>query len=161
MGAEMAQVPEWNHDAELEWHLMDVPAHRGVWDFVRALNHVYRAERALHAVDFEPQGFEWMDCSDAEAGVVGFVRRAAPGEGAAQVLCVFNCTPVAREGYRLGVPAPGFWREVLNSDAGEYGGTGRGNLGGLVAEPVTAHGRAHSLAIHLPPLGALYFRHEG
>ena len=162
MGAEMAQVPEWNHDGELEWHLLGEPAHKGVWDFVCDLNRVYRAERALHAVDFEPQGFEWMDCRDAESGVVGFVRRAAHGEeGAPQVLCVFNCTPVPRPGYRMGVPAPGFWREVLNSDAGTYGGSGQGNLGGLATEAVPAHGRDHSLAIHLPPLAALFFRHEG
>ncbi|WP_461211003.1 1,4-alpha-glucan branching protein GlgB [Desulfocurvus sp. DL9XJH121] len=157
MGAELGQVPEWNHDQELEWHLLDVPAHRGVRDFLRDLNRVYRAEPALHAVDFSAEGFEWVDFHDADAGVVSFVRKAP---GAAPVLCACNFTPVARDGYLVGAPRPGFWRELLNSDAEAYGGSGRGNLGGCATRPVKAQGRDQSLALCLPPLSVAYFRWE-
>ncbi len=158
MGGEFGQVPEWNHDAEIEWHLMDAHGHRGVWEFLRDLNRVYRAEPALWSRDFDGSGFQWVDVSDAENSVVSFLRLAPD---ARPVLCVCNCTPVPRAGYVVGVPEGGWWTEILNSDAMEYGGSGVGNMGGLRAEPHEAHGRPFRLRVQLPPLGALYFRHEG
>ena len=158
MGAELAQVPEWNHDGELEWHLLDVPAHAGVRAFLRDLNRVHRAEPALHAGDFSPEGFEWIDFHDVDASVMTFVRKAP---GAASVLAVCNFTPVPHHDYLVGVPEPGHWREILNSDAEVYGGSGMGNLGGVYSRPEPAQGRDHCLSLCLPPLSVSYFRYEG
>mgnify|MGYP000011746829 CR=1 FL=1 len=159
MGGEFGQGAEWNHDTSLDWHLLDVPAHAGVQRFVGDLNRVYRAEPALHRLDNDPAGFEWVDCNDTQQSVISFLRKG--GDGGPPVLAVFNFTPVPRLNYRLGVPCGGFWRELLNSDAAAYGGSGMGNLGGVQAEPVSAHNRAHSLVLTLPPLGALYLKPEG
>jgi 1,4-alpha-glucan branching enzyme len=159
MGAELAQGREWSHEASLDWHLLGVAQHAGVQAFVRDLNRLVRSEPALHARDFEPGGFEWVDCNDAEASVVSLLRHGRDGDP--DVLVVLNFTPVPRQGYRVGVPRGGFWREVLNSDAAEYGGSGWGNLGGLEAAPVGAHGRHHSLVLTLPPLAAVFLRAEG
>jgi len=158
MGAEMGQVPEWNHDAEVEWHLLDVPLHKGVFDFLGALNRLYREQPALYADDFSPEGFEWIDFRDADAGVLVFLRK---GQGVAPVLAVCNFTPVPRENYRVGVPAAGHWKEILNSDALEFGGSGWGNLGGRTSSPVPVHGREHSLVLQIPPLSVSYFLFEG
>ena len=110
---------------------------------------------ALHAQDFVGDGFAWVDCNDAANSVIAFLRRARDDSTPMLVIC--NFTPVPRYGYRLGVPLPGRWREVLNSDAPSYGGSGVGNLGGVDSEPIEAHGHAQSLALTLPPLGALFF----
>ena len=139
MGAEFGQGREWNHDVSLDWHLLEVDRHQGVMAYVRDLNHLYAEEPALHRKDCEPGGFEWMDCGDAENCVVSLLRHGRPGDRS--VLAVFNFTPIVRGGYRIGVPVGGDWRERLNGDAREYGGTGVGNLGRVTAERVQAHGR--------------------
>ncbi|GAB4271688.1 MAG: 1,4-alpha-glucan branching protein GlgB [Deferrisomatales bacterium] len=158
MGGELAQGAEWNHDESLEWHLLDVDWHRGVHRFARDLLHLYRATPALWRRDAVSEGFQWVDLADVEHSVVSFLRAGAPGDP--PVLAVFNMTPVPRYGYRVGVPCDGDWREVLNSDAEAYGGSGMGNLGRVTAEPVPWHGRPFSVSLTLPPLAGLYFQPE-
>ncbi|MFY2020230.1 1,4-alpha-glucan branching protein GlgB [Achromobacter dolens] len=157
MGGEIAQPDEWNHDAPLDWNLLDDPPRRGVQRLVGDLNRLYRDQPALHALDADPAGFAWVVLDDADNSVVAFLRT----DGAAQMLAISNFTPVARDGYRVGVPLPGRWAEVLNTDAGAYGGAGGGNLGLARTAPEPAHGHAQSLALTLPALSTLYFRHEG
>jgi 1,4-alpha-glucan branching enzyme len=156
MGGEIAQGLEWSHERSIDWHLLGVDRHAGVQAWVRDLNRALAAEPALHARDFDPGGFEWVDCSDWEAGVLAFLRHGAGTDPS--VLVVLNYTAVPRPGYRVGVPRPGFWREILNSDAREYGGDGWGNLGGVEAEAAPVHGRSWSLPLTLPPLGAVFLR---
>jgi 1,4-alpha-glucan branching enzyme len=158
MGGEFAQGREWNHDQSLDWHLLDVDRHRGVCDWVRDLNVLYRDTPALHRRDCSHDGFEWVDCGDAENSVVSLLRLG--GEGVPPVLVVFNFTPILRTGYRIGVPVEGRWRERLNGDAIEYGGSGAGNLGGVMAEPQPAHARPYSISLTLPPLSALFLMPE-
>jgi 1,4-alpha-glucan branching enzyme len=158
MGAELAQASEWNHDASLDWHLLDDPAHAGVTRWVEDLNRLYRGEPALHELDCNPDGFEWIDGSDSEHGVIAFLRRGASTPE--PVAVVFNYTPVRRDNYRIGVPGRGFWRELLNSDAADYGGSGHGNQGGVEAVPIPMHGKSHSLTLSLPPLGVLFLQRE-
>ena len=153
MGAEFAQEREWNHDTSLDWHLLADPAHAGVQRLVRDLNALYRATPALHARDCDANGFEWIDASDSANSVLSFLRKGGPEHEIAMI--VVNFTPVPRQNYRIGVPAPGFYREALNSDAAMYGGSNLGNAGGVVAEPVPWHGRANSISLTLPPLGGL------
>jgi 1,4-alpha-glucan branching enzyme len=159
MGGEFGQWSEWNHDTGLEWHLLRYPPHQGILRWVTDLNHLYRREPALHERDAEPEGFEWVDFSDVEKSIVSYLRRGRSADDVALVAC--NCTPVPRYGYRVGVPFGGFWKEALNSDAVEYGGSGVGNLGGVEAEQVPAHGRPWSLPLTLPPLGAVILLPEG
>jgi 1,4-alpha-glucan branching enzyme len=155
MGAELGEWREWNHNDSLAWHLLDEPLHAGLQHFVRDLQRLYRAEPALYEVDFEPGGIEWIVCTDNESSVIAFLRRARdPGD---YVVAVLNWTPVVREHYRVGVPDPGVYREVLNSDAELYGGGNVGNGGGVTTEPIAAHGHAQSLSLKLPPLAALIF----
>ena len=158
MGGEFGQRREWTHDEGLEWWVLQFPEHAGLRRWVADLNRVYRAEPALHQVDFDAAGFEWVDCHDAENSVLSFLRRPR-GDGA-WVLAVCNFTPVPRSNYVVGVPCGGYWREIANSDATLYGGGGMGNLGGVEAAPVPAHGRFHSLALTLPPLAVLYLKNE-
>jgi 1,4-alpha-glucan branching enzyme len=153
MGGEFGQRSEWHHDASLDWHVLKYPLHSGVQRLVRELNHLYRSASALHALDFSWDGFEWIDCNDGESSVITFLRKSGTGE---MMLVVCNFTPVVRTDYRVGVPCGGYWRERLNSDAIEYGGSGIGNFGGVEAAPLAAHGRFHSLALRLPPLGVLF-----
>ncbi|HKD17600.1 MAG TPA: 1,4-alpha-glucan branching protein GlgB [Thermoanaerobaculia bacterium] len=156
MGGEFGQRREWNHDASLDWDLLADPRHAGLELWVRDLNRLYASEPALHAFDFDPRGFEWIDCHDADHSVVSLERR---GKGPRdRIAAVFNFTPVPRSAYRIGVDVPGDWIEVLNGDAEEYGGSGVGNRGRAVALPAPAHGRAHSLSLALPPLAAVFFR---
>jgi 1,4-alpha-glucan branching enzyme len=155
MGGEFGQGLEWGHDRSLDWHLLDVPLHAGVQTWTEDLNRLYRGEPALHARDCVPSGFEWVDCCDADSSVLSFLRRGGPGTR--PVLVVLNFTPTPRVNYRLGVPRGGFWKEALNSDAHRYGGGGWGNLGGVEAAPVRAHGRPQSLTVTLPPLSAVFF----
>jgi 1,4-alpha-glucan branching enzyme len=153
MGGELAQASEWNHDAALEWQLLDDEAHAGVRRLLADLARLYAGEPALHELDCDPAGFEWIDANDAPTSVVSFLRR---GREADDVAVVCNFTPVVLRNYRLGVSQAGVWRELLNSDATIYGGTGQGNLGGVEAVPVTFHGRPWSLVLTLPPLAALF-----
>ena len=155
MGQEFAQGAEWNHDSSLDWHLLDLPQHRGVQALVRDLNRIYRDTPALHVGDCRPEGFDWIEADDAEAGVFAWLRRGRGGDP--MVVVAVNMTPVERR-YRLGLPAAGHWTEVLNTDAAAYGGGNRGNLGGVTAEPVPWHGRAQSAPVTLPPLSAVYFQ---
>ena len=155
MGCEFAQGREWNHNQSLDWHELGNPAHLGMQALVRDLNRVYCATAALHVNDTRPEGFMWIESNDAEAGVYAWARIGRPGDPI--VVAVVNMTPVDRS-YRLGLPAAGQWDEVLNSDAGLYGGGNRGNLGGVLAQAVPHHGQAQSALVSLPPLSAIWFR---
>jgi 1,4-alpha-glucan branching enzyme len=159
MGGEFGQRREWTHEGELEWWVCGMPEHGGVKRWVADLNRAYRAEPALHEIDFAYDGFEWIDANDAEHSVIAFLRKPRT-PGAATLLVACNFTPVPRTNYALGVPSGGHWREILNSDARDYGGAGWGSLGGMDAAPVEAHGRPYSLAVSLPPLAAVFFRSE-
>jgi 1,4-alpha-glucan branching enzyme len=159
MGGEFAQGREWSHDGSLDWHLLADGRHAGVMAFVRDLNRLHRSERALHLRDCDEGGFEWVDCNDAENSALSLLRHGR--ESDPPVLVVLNFTPVPRFGYRVGVPRGGFWREILNGDAREYGGDGYGNLGGVHADPYGAHGRPASLSLTLPPLAAVFLKPEG
>jgi len=159
MGGEFGQRHEWNHDAELEWWLLGSDdRHGGLQRWVEDLNRLYRAEPALHSIDFDPAGFEWVDGADSQASVLSYLRKAGDK---GTLLVVANFTPVPRDDYLVGVPKAGRWRELLNSDATLYGGSGIGNQGGVHTVPVAAHGRFHSLNLKLPPLGVLVLKHEG
>ena len=156
MGGEFGQRAEWNHETTLEWLLLEFESHRGIQKLVADLNRFYAAQPALHEVDFDWHGFEWIDCNDADSSVLSFLRRAKnPGDF---VVVVANFTPVVRENYRVGVPEPGFYAELFNTDAEVYGGGNVGNLGGVAAEPVPWLGRSYSLNLRLPPLGALFLK---
>ena len=156
MGDEFGQVREWAHDTSLEWHVLQYPVHSGVQKWVEQLNHSYREEPAMHELDNDPAGFEWVDCNDSGASIVSLLRKSKRAQDTILVVC--NFTPVPRENYRIGVPYDGFWRELLNSDAREYGGSGVGNMGGRQSEEISVHGRRYSLSLTLPPLGALFFK---
>jgi 1,4-alpha-glucan branching enzyme len=157
MGAELGQLQEWNHDTSLDWHLLDDPTHDGIRRWVADLNRVYRDLPALHELDCDPTGFEWVHASDSESSVLAFLRRSRDGGGL--VLTVLNLTPVLRANYRIGAPRAGFWREVANSDALDYGGSGAGNMGGVHTSAEPAHGRDDSLLLTLPPLSCLVLAH--
>ena len=154
MGGEFGQRAEWNNEGVLQWDLLQYAPHAGVQRLVRDLNRLYREEPALW-VDLHPEGFSWIDCTDNQASVLSLLRRNPAQK--AEMLAVFNFTPVPRQGYRVGVDRPGVWREVFNSDAPEYGGSGVGNAGAVQAQARAMHGRPYSLELTLPPLGALFF----
>jgi 1,4-alpha-glucan branching enzyme len=156
MGGEFGQWREWDHDQSLDWHLLDDPAHAGLRAYVQALNWHYHAEPALHQLDFDPAGFRWIDCHDNENSVVSIVRYARNPDDF--VVMAFNFTPVPRAGYRIGVPQPGFYAELLNSDSRLFGGSDLGNEGGVESSPVAAHGFDHSLTLVIPPLGCLLLK---
>jgi 1,4-alpha-glucan branching enzyme len=159
MGCEFGQVAEWNANASLDWWLLDQgPYHRGLQNFMRDLNQLYKNEPALWDADYDLSGFWWIDCSDAENSVLSFMRQTQ--DGSRRVAVILNLTPVLRHNYRIGVPQGGFWKEVLNSDAGAYGGSNQGNLGGLHADEVKTHGQPYSLNLTLPPLSVVAFRPE-
>jgi 1,4-alpha-glucan branching enzyme len=155
MGSELAQWREWNHETSLDWHLLDVPRHRGIELLVGELNRLYRSERALHELDADPAGFAWLDANDAERSLLLFERRSRDDQ---RIVCALNFTPVPRYNVRAGVPRAGVWREILNTDAVELGGSGHGNLGAVETVPVPAQGRPFSLALTVPPLGAVWLR---
>ena len=152
-GCEFAQGREWNFDAEAEWELLERPQHHGVKQVVADLNRLYRAEPALHEVDFESAGFEWIDCHDSSQSVLSYLRKSKDGKQL--VACAFNFTPVPRDNYRIGVPVEGFYREAINSDAEFYGGSNVGNRGGVRSEPSPWMGRPHSIPLALPPLAGV------
>jgi 1,4-alpha-glucan branching enzyme len=156
MGGEFAQAREWNHDTALDWYLLENGPNAGVQAVQRDLNALHRAEPALHEVDFEPRGFEWVEGGDRGNSVVAFLRHARNPED--HILAVFNFTPVVREGYRVGVPGAGQYAEILNTDAATYGGSGVGNGGVVEAEGTPSHGRPHSVSLTLPPLAALLLK---
>jgi len=157
MGGEFAQRREWHHDESLEWHVLQYPLHAGVQRWVRDLNQLYRATPALYELDSSEAGFAWVDCADADISVLSYLRLGSSG---APVLVACNFTPVPRANYRLGVPRAGRWRERLNSDAGDYGGSGQGNLGSVATEAVAAHGHPQSLRVRLPPLAVVVLTPE-
>ncbi|WP_027189390.1 1,4-alpha-glucan branching protein GlgB [Fundidesulfovibrio putealis] len=155
-GCEVAQWSEWNHDAEVEWDLLDRPGHAGVRRWIADLNAMYRSDPVLHQTDFNHKGFEWVDFHDAEASVLAFLRVGKDPKDV--TLACFNFTPVVRENYRVGVPKGGLWREVLNSDSQWYNGSGVGNAGAVMAEESESHGRPCSLVLTLPPMGMVVFK---
>jgi len=159
MGGEIAQWAEWNHDKSLDWHLLDYGAHKGMKRWVTDLNNLYKNEPALYEVDFSPEGFEWIDFRDWESCIVSFMRISK--EAKEKVVVVFNFTPVSRAHYRLGVPESGMWKELLNSDALEYDGSGHGNFGGMYADTIPSHGKEFSLSLTLPPLSVSFFKKQG
>ncbi len=159
MGSEFGQVKEWAHEESLEWHVLGYGFHSGLKRWVSDLNRLYRNEGALHELDTEHEGFEWVDLHNWEQSVVAFLRKGADPRDAMLIVC--NFTPVMREGYTVGVPEGGFWREVLNSNSDTYCGTGIGNLGGVHASVTASHGRPHSLTLTLPPLSVSFFKREG
>jgi 1,4-alpha-glucan branching enzyme len=159
MGAEIAQRSEWAHDGQLEWHLTEYEPHRGVQRVTTDLNRVYSAETALHEFDCDPRGFEWAVPNDSANSVLAYFRKSGDGE---TVLVAVNLTPVPRHSYRIGVPGPGRWVEILNTDAETYGGSGQGNLGGADTGPLAVphHGRPHSIDLTLPPLAVIMLKHQ-
>ncbi|MGH1477995.1 MAG: 1,4-alpha-glucan branching protein GlgB [Geminicoccales bacterium] len=156
MGQEFAQGVEWNAEQSLDWHLLDVDWHQGVQTLVRDLNKLYRDLPALHQLDCDGGGFEWLEANDAEHSVLAWLRKG--DAGTAPILVICNFTPTLHEAYRLGLPVPGRWKEVLNSDAEIYGGSGMGNQGMIETEEVASHGRPFSASITLPPLATVWFR---
>jgi 1,4-alpha-glucan branching enzyme len=156
MGGELAERHEWAETRSLEWALEKSPLHRGVQRLVADLNRIYASEAALHQVDFDWQGFEWLEVHDVDTSVISFMRKASDSGDFVAVIC--NFTPVVREDYRVGVPVRGFYREILNTDSAYYEGTDVGNLGGLHSDPLGWNNQPFSLNVTLPPLGVLYFK---
>jgi 1,4-alpha-glucan branching enzyme len=156
MGGELGQWKEWDHDESIEWDVLQFPYQNGLQKWVRDLNCLYKNERALYELDFSNKGFEWIDFHDWEESIISFIRK---GENTDEIiLVVFNATPVVRHNYTVGVPKGGFWKEILNSDAEVYGGSGCGNSGGVEAAQSPAQGRNYSISLTLPPLGVLFFK---
>lgn len=156
MGGEFGQWNAWNPETSLDWHLLATPEHAGIQQWVRDLNRLYRDQPALHVFDADAAGFQWVDCHDADQSTLSWLRWGPPPEP--PLLAVLNFTPTARFNFRVGVPRGGFWRELVNSDAREYGGSGHGNFGGLEAAPLSWHGQPHALNLCLPPLAAVVFK---
>lgn len=158
MGQEFGQRCEWNHEKSLEWEVLQYDCHEQLQRWVKELNYFYKTEPALYENDFDNQGFEWMECRDWERGIISFMRRDKARKKSVLVVC--NFTPAPRNNYKIGIPLGGFWKEVLNSDAKEYGGSGQGNLGGLESSPLPSQGRFYSLSLTIPPLAVLFFKQE-
>jgi 1,4-alpha-glucan branching enzyme len=158
MGGEFGQGSEWQHDQSLDWHLLQYPAHAGLRNWCRDLNRAYLNEPALHELDCDPAGYQWVDAADWGNSVLTYIRKGRAADRLIVIGC--NFTPVPRHNYRIGVPLSGFWKEMLNSDAREYGGSGQGNWGGLNTTPLPAHGHPASLNVTLPPLGAVFFKYQ-
>jgi len=156
MGGEFGQWAEWNHDSSLDWALLNSPPHAALRLVIGELNHLYRSEPAFKCGENKPASFEWIDVHDAEKNVLSFLRK---GSSESEVIAVvLNFSPIPRDNYRIGVPRKGFWKEIFNSDSKHFGGTGRGNFGGVETVPIPLHGRSQSLTVNLPPLGAVFFR---
>jgi len=156
MGGEIGQWIEWNEERSIDWHLLEYPTHAGVKQWVSDLNHLYKTEPALYEYDCNPGGFEWIDCQDNEQSIVCFLRKGKHLDDFILVLC--NFTPVPRWNYRVGVPQGGYWKEMLNSDAEVYGGSGIGNHGGVHSDSHWHHGRQDSLSVVVPPLSIVMFK---
>lgn len=159
MGDEFGQWREWNHEVSIDWHLLQYDRHQALQRSVHDLAHIYRQEPALHELDFDWKGFEWVDCNDWLSSVLSYLRRGKTTEDVILIAC--NFTPVPRSNYMLGVPRDGYWQEIFNSDAVEYGGSGCGNEGGLTAYQLSQHGRPFTLNVTLPPLGTVIFKSKG
>jgi 1,4-alpha-glucan branching enzyme len=157
MGGEIGQITEWNHDGSVHWDLLDRPDHAGLQRLISDLNRLYAAEPALQYGDLHPEGFEWVIGDDAANSVFGMLRKSADGNGL--VLAISNLTPVPRPGYRVGIPKAGCWREILNTDAGVYGGSNLGNVEAW-SEAQPAHGHEQSVLLTLPPLATIYLRFD-
>jgi 1,4-alpha-glucan branching enzyme len=155
MGCEFAQRREWDHNSSLDWHLLESPAHAGIQHLLRDLNGFYRNTPELYQKDCSSEGFDWIDCSDIEQGVIAFIRRGYDGSKLLVSIC--NVVPVIRHDYRIGVPLAGCYLERLNTDSITYGGSGVGNLGKVNSDPISSHGHEHSLNLILPPLATLIF----
>ena len=158
MGGDIGQWDEWNHDAPVDWHLLEYEPHQGINRWMQDLTRLYRTEPSLYEVDFHYSGFEWIDFQDSASSVIAFERKSK--DGRESVVLAFNYTPVPRFGYRIGVPEGGTYREVLNSDSSIYGGSNVGNLGEVYAESSPHHGRNFSLSLTLPPLGVLFLKRK-
>jgi 1,4-alpha-glucan branching enzyme len=158
MGNDIAQWREWNHDASLDWHLLEDAPHRQTQLLVGSLNQLYKSEPALHELDHEPAGFHWLEADDTERSVLVYERVAKQAEN--RIICALNFTPEPRSNYRVGVSRPGTYRELLNTDAAEFGGSGQGNLGAVETTPVRAHHRESSINLTIPPLGAVFLKME-
>jgi 1,4-alpha-glucan branching enzyme len=158
MGCEFGQWTEWNHESSLDWEAAQTEFHASIARLTADLNRLYTEEPALHDYDLDWHGFEWLAADDADNSIVAYVRRDKAGR---EVIIACNFTPIVRENYRVGVPQKGFWREVLNTDAQIYGGSGQGNMGGVNSTPIPMHGRPQSINLTLPPLAALVLRHDG
>ncbi|UCF56982.1 MAG: 1,4-alpha-glucan branching protein GlgB [Deltaproteobacteria bacterium] len=158
MGGELGEWNEWYHETSLDWNLLDYPFHAGLQRWVTDLNRLYKSEPALYELDFDPSGFEWIDCNDSQQSTLSLLRKGRSAEDVIIIAC--NFTPVPRHNYRVGAPKAGVWKEVLNSDSTDYMGSGLGNLGSVDAEATSFHGRPYSLNIALPPLAAVYFKWE-
>ena len=159
MGSEFGQTEEWNFDRSLDWHLLQYEIHKGVQDLIRDLNTVYRERPALYARDCEPEGFRWVVADDHTNSVLAWLRFGEPAD--APILVVSNFTPVPRHSYRVGLPIAGRWTEIVNTDAGRYGGSNLGNMGGVTARSEASHGLPASADVILPPLATLYFEYAG
>jgi len=158
MGSEFGQRNEWYHERSLDWHLLAAPPHSGLQRWVEDLNRAYRSHPALFQEDFTAAGFEWIDANDSDKSILSYMRRGSRSEDPIVIVC--NFTPVPHYNYRIGVPRGGGWREILNSDATLYGGSGQGNLGFVETAPVPCHGRPSSLAVTVPPLAVVFFARE-
>jgi len=154
MGMEFGQWREWDFESSLDWHVLEQPAHRALQRYVADLNEIYRQEPALWQEDYQPHGFQWIDCQDIANSIVAFIRRG----GGEQVIFVCNFTANYHPHYRIGVPEAGFYQELLNSDAGDYWGSGKGNLGGRESEPIACHQFSQSLNLVIPPLSVLVLK---
>lgn len=159
MGGEIGQWWEWDHDQSLQWHLLEYEPHKSLQYYVKELNRIYHSEPSMYEQDFRPEGFEWIDFRDSDSTVVSFIRKGLDNSNI--LLFVFNFTPVLKRDYRIGVPLPGFYREILNSDAECFGGSNVGMGGGSVAEDIPCHGKSYSLKLNLPPLGMLILKPDG
>ena len=156
MGQEFGQTAEWNATQSLDWHLLKYPIHSGLQALIRDLNHVYRATPSLYRHDCEPDGFQWLIADDRQNSVLAWLRVGGPDDP--PIAAVSNFTPVPRQDYRIGLPSSGWWREILDTDAMVYGGSGTGNMGGIEATDSPQHGRPASATIVLPPLATVYFQ---
>ncbi|MDQ3100425.1 MAG: 1,4-alpha-glucan branching protein GlgB, partial [Bacteroidota bacterium] len=159
MGGELAQYKEWNHDTSLDWHLLEYAPHAGIQHLVRDLNHTYMEQPALHAKDFSPEGFEWIDIKDEHNSIISFIRKGRSENEIILVVC--NFTPVIHHHYRLGVPRGGQWQQIFSSDKGRYGGSGYNEEGSVWTNDDHMHGRDHSIELKLPPLGVVYWKYMG
>ena len=158
MGCEFGQWNEWNAEQSLDWHLLQWSDHEGLQKLVDDLNRVYRAEPALHRVDFHWSGFEWLALNDSDNSILAFARKQE--SGIADVICACNFTPIPRHNYRVGVSKPGSYREILNTDSAHYGGSNLGNQGEVKTVNATWGGKPYHVELTIPPLGAVYLRHE-
>jgi 1,4-alpha-glucan branching enzyme len=158
MGSEIGQTAEWNSEGEVEWWLLDYEIHRQFQTFCASLNQVYRSEPAMYEIDFQGWGFEWIDFHDSDNSIIAFVRRAKDSDNFLIFAC--NFTPTPHQGYRIGVPEAGGYREIFNSDAAIFGGSNMGNGGYVESQQVPSHGRAVSVELTIPPLAVLILKPE-